>query len=414
WEILNGDTRDPVLVGVPQPQRLTLSFRHTTTGETSGPLVYKKPADQIGWDNIAEIKKINSWRTQIFNRKKFPPKVEKTSWTPDEVAYLELLHEKVKIAAKNNTLQRPNNARILEEFNRFFHTPEDRKDGSGDFLQRRPARDLNQISTKMNRSNTRIRKLRDDLQNLPKTSTDTAYMPTITQDEINNYLRDGTVNDTYLPHSPPKADRQSSRANLSTSFGVQGDLAPGDDNSSPSSTSSSSSDSVISTPNDSERRQNASPKNSAVHITSPEELEKRKSEGWEIPDFPKNNEEALRRHRELAVNSPQNISWHKQAIEDLDSRIDSSSSCIAKGRVNRESWFRDRPDIPNHPDAIKHELWHKESLRKPGAAAVNGLLGAAIIPPFGYRGPIRDLVTKKLLPADELLTAEKSAEAMEK
>jgi hypothetical protein len=58
---------------------------------------------------------------------------------------------------------------------------------------------------------------------------------------------------------------------------------------------------------------------------------------------------------------------------------------------------------------LTEEDWHKKSARERGAAAVvNGLLNAAIIPPFGYGGSIRDLVDKQHLADDEVLFAKSS------
>lgn len=56
----------------------------------------------------------------------------------------------------------------------------------------------------------------------------------------------------------------------------------------------------------------------------------------------------------------------------------------------------------------------KLSRRVHCAAPVNGLLGAAILPPVGYMEHILEIVKKQLLNKDELLLAESSTAAIKK
>jgi hypothetical protein len=55
-----------------------------------------------------------------------------------------------------------------------------------------------------------------------------------------------------------------------------------------------------------------------------------------------------------------------------------------------------------------------KSARVVGAANVNGIYGAAIVPPLGYTGTTRNLIENRLLPDSELLLADKNAEAIKK
>ena len=50
--------------------------------------------------------------------------------------------------------------------------------------------------------------------------------------------------------------------------------------------------------------------------------------------------------------------------------------------------------------------------RVEGAAAVDALLNAAIVPPLGYNGDIRTLVDGNLLPNDQLMVHHESAVAL--
>ena len=69
--------------------------------------------------------------------------------------------------------------------------------------------------------------------------------------------------------------------------------------------------------------------------------------------------------------------------------------------------------------STEREEWYIDGIegsfpprRHAGAATVNGMLGGAIIPPFGYTGNIKDLVSEDLLQKEEVEAARASEEAI--
>ncbi|KAL7770336.1 hypothetical protein CFE70_000269 [Pyrenophora teres f. teres 0-1] len=138
WEIMDGDGRDTILPGTPQPNRLKMKFRHKTTNIEKNLTYQKKEAKDINWDSKEDIHHINKWRSSIFLQKGFPPLVEKLSWAPTEKGYLELFLERVALAVKkDNSIVLPDKEVILETFNEYFDGRSDLRDAKGHEL---PAR----------------------------------------------------------------------------------------------------------------------------------------------------------------------------------------------------------------------------------------------------------------------------------
>ncbi|KAI4908366.1 hypothetical protein J4E90_008991 [Alternaria incomplexa] len=199
WEILDGDERSTLVVGEAQTKRLTLKFHHRhDKNESDRTFKYDRRGEkEINWNNKDHIRDINKWRNQIFvQNMKFPPKVTHTPWTPFETAYLELFHEKLLEAAtgKTDTFVAPHNELIFEAFNDYFEGRTDVPDKSGEPMEEalgtRPPGGLNSY---LNRAGTKIRGLRDRMRalepKLKKSKKEDAWMPTITDDEIEQYIK---------------------------------------------------------------------------------------------------------------------------------------------------------------------------------------------------------------------------------
>jgi len=199
WEILDGDERSTLVVGKDQSNRLTLTFHHRhDRNEKDRVFTYeRREATDIDWNNKDHIRDINKWRNQIFvQNMKFPPKVTHTPWTPFETAYLELFHEKLLEAAtgKTDTFIAPHNELIFEAFNDYFEGRTDIRDKSDEVIEEalgtRPPGGLNSY---LNRAGTNIRGLRDRMRalepKLKKSKKEDAWMPDITDDEIEQYIK---------------------------------------------------------------------------------------------------------------------------------------------------------------------------------------------------------------------------------
>ncbi|KAI4944077.1 hypothetical protein J4E91_008932 [Alternaria rosae] len=199
WEIMDGDKRETLVVGDVQPSRLTLKFHHRHDNDQKNrSFTYdRRPEADIDWDLKEHVADINKWRNQIFVQSmKFPPKVTHTPWAPFETGYLELFHEKLLEAAtgKTDTFVAPHNDIIFKAFNEYFEGRTDIRDKNDKVMEKAlGTRPPNGLNSYLNRANTNIRALRDRMTELTpklkKSKADDVWMPTITDDEIEQYIR---------------------------------------------------------------------------------------------------------------------------------------------------------------------------------------------------------------------------------
>jgi hypothetical protein len=199
WEILDGDKRETLLVGVVAPNRLTLRFRHRTdvSLQVSTHKYDKKDEKDIDWNNREHIAEINKWRNQIFVQSmKFPPKVTHIPWAPFETAYLELFHEKLLKAAtgKTDSFVAPHDEVIAKAFNEYFEGRDDIRGKNTKLLDPLGTRPKSSVASYQNRKDTDIRGLRDQLNKLrpkiKKSTGDDAWTTTINDAEIEQYIRE--------------------------------------------------------------------------------------------------------------------------------------------------------------------------------------------------------------------------------
>ncbi|KAG9184914.1 hypothetical protein G6011_11744 [Alternaria panax] len=406
WEILDGDNRETLLVGVTAPNRLTLRFRHRHDKQAKiAEHKYGKTASVVDWSSKEDIMDINKWRNQVFNRgMKFPPKIARTGWIPFETAYLELLHEKLKrVASTDENFVMPHNTRILDSFNEYFEYRDDIPDKKG-VMEPLGARTMGQLASYMNRPGTKLRQLRKYLAKY-NTSNDTdAYFPTMTDTEIQSYLDADETSDLTDDDPVSEAHAQDThsaspspprkRPNLSKPQGQE----PAHQNA----------------PNDAPSKKKprwVKPKETAVIPSTPSHIASLTAQGFVFTLPPVTDQGALEVHNAAQEKNPPPTQWIQQATANLDDRITRRSS----HDFQHEHFNRDVQDQYNTRGALKAELnWHNISARRDGAAAVTGLLNAADLPPWGYTGDVRDLHRKRLLPGAELEVADARDGAIEK
>jgi len=155
------------------------------------------------------------------------------------------------------------------------------------------------------------------------------------------------------------------------------------------------------------------PAETAVIPDSPEVFTAAKKAGWKWSSMPKSDEEAVALHRASKPAGSVDNTWNHQAIKDLDKRIKKNE----KHDFNHEAFnsdLQEDPFVKKKAARREFEDWHEGHAREDGAAAVTALLNTADIPPMGYMGDLKDLVTKKQLPEDELVLAESREAAMKK
>lgn len=89
WEILQGHDRDPLQVGTKVPNPTTLEFRYHVTNELKT-LKWPQKAG-VDLNDPSTITRLNKWRAAKFLGLKFPKKLVKSKWSPEEIAYLEIV-----------------------------------------------------------------------------------------------------------------------------------------------------------------------------------------------------------------------------------------------------------------------------------------------------------------------------------
>ncbi|EFQ90084.1 hypothetical protein PTT_13402 [Pyrenophora teres f. teres 0-1] len=443
WEIMDGDGRDTILPGTPQPNRLKMKFRHKTTNIEKNLTYQKKEAKDINWDSKEDIHHINKWRSSIFLQKGFPPLVEKLSWAPTEKGYLELFLERVALAVKkDNSIVLPDKEVILETFNEYFDGRSDLRDAKGHEL---PARHTS--------------------------NGDEAYMPEITDDEIEAYLANGLIasnsiseesssgienmeslhqmsptNKDEIYNSHPPAGQSNKPTTMeqaleedttgrteATGLSIEASRSAENQTFEDVSTSTADNDLLansvpgVTNSQASPHLPQAVPSSSTgkkkksrnqrpvIHRSStpPEEIARQVADGWIIPYIPQSDEEALQLHREKSSKKPYDL-WYARANHDLSKRLADYGGFPVPGPERNAFSRGDRKLKPGEISFREGEDFHKNSARKEGSAAVNALLNYTLLPPVGYTGPLDYLWRHKLLPKEELDAREASEIAIKR
>jgi hypothetical protein len=176
WEILDGDERTPLAVGIKAPNRLRLRVHNRDTEEIRE-FNYKEgdpdTIRSIDWDNRAHVKDIAKWRNQIFNRLKFPVR-KTTRWANEEVSFLTLVYEKFALAvAQTKRISLPNRDAVVQIFMEVFGDVHDR----------------DHVSQRIRRKNgSRLAKLQQRLEGDLKPEGGPEYQLTIARGELNAYM----------------------------------------------------------------------------------------------------------------------------------------------------------------------------------------------------------------------------------
>jgi hypothetical protein len=434
WEIVGKDSRDALVVGVPEPHRLVLTLRNTASKETKT-FKYRKEAEEVDWDDPDELAAINKYRHTACTRHKLPLKVVKFPWTPYETAFLELMYQKLQANIPKGHTSKPHENKILESFNNFFENRTDLVDQQGRAAPARLKRDKSSFTSYVNRPSGSIRALRDLVKDELKDQSAGAWIPDITDAEIETHLKKekakdkskGTRNATSVPtkkaitkqKTKPLLDAGKNKPNAKPN--ASANTIEGDKSAPIAPTASDEDTDMPDTPKDPEALLIPSNTNAQqANPTAQKTIEELKAEGFLFYEIPKNNKEAIEQHRDVQNKKKLDSSWNMKAITDLDARLEKRG--FSKPGEDRDRWSRDnRPEVEKQrktqiakKGGWMEEDWHKNSAREGGAAAVNGLLNAAILPPLGYTGHIRDLVEKRQLPEGELILAQSSEAAIRK
>jgi hypothetical protein len=497
WEVLNGQTRDPLIVGTAAAIHLILTFRHRTTKEVVQHEYMRKKKEDINWNDSKDIQDINKWRTHIFRFKmKFPAKVEKHLWSPYETAYLELVYEAIqKAISVEDHPPMPHENKIFERFNAFFDKRSDIRDKKGRLMPPLEMRDKVSLATYVRRPNSVIRAHREVIQSSLIDQSDSAWNPKITDAEIETHLANSktgvppkTKTTKIAKGGPNKLSGavtnskpgSSNASSIDDILQIQGPsyagkangIMPGTDSPArgskgpdaptlPPSTESRERPSTTSGAGQTLPKQNNRPCPPAI-VTTEEEFQKLRDDGWSVPDLPMTDEEALERHRESENDASRSDQWHILAEISLEDRMNRRPELALgyyKRNEGRLAFYKDLTEededkrneqlvlkakgqaqrgleegnegnaggdigddkegatkrmVTEEEEDESEDEYEGEVQRRDGAAAANCLLGYATIPPFGYQGNIRDLETDPRFLKSERNMAETNVIALRK
>jgi hypothetical protein len=383
WEIVGDDSRDPVEINKPEPKRLTLTLREKKSGKPR-PFTYSVKAEDFDWTSKKDIDALNKYRNNVFTTHGFPPKVSKYHWLPYEDAWLELVFQKL-YDDKGHT-SKPAKSKILEAFNNFFEGRTNLYDAKGHKVPARKARDNSSFSSHL--KSPKLRALYDIVKDGMKDKSAGAWVPDITDAEIEAQMSE-------------RKGRGKTPAVVEALASPENNVAPAPK--------------LKALPSTGQTK----PRGAEILPPVPLTMDQLDAQGFKFSKLPKNNEQAIKQHREAENKRELDSSWNRMAMNDLDKRFEKRSKYNPAKATHpagaRKIWWRDfRPEVEAKMRKEVEEDWHKTSAREEGAAAVNGLLNAAILPPVGYTGDIRELLKKRELPDRELMVAETGAAARSK
>jgi hypothetical protein len=476
WEIVGNDSRDRLKVGVPEPHRLVLKLRERTSGQDKTFDKYKEKAKDFDWDDAKQVAAINKYRDTACTRHNLGVKVVKHPWTPYETAFLELMYQKLQGITPTGHISKPHENKISDAFNNFFEGRTDLVDQLGRVAPARQTRDKSSFTSYVNRPTGTIRALRDPVKEELRNKSAGAWIPNITDAEIDAHLKKGKAKDkgtapgdatsvrkkkaTPKPKVKDLPDVGKSKLDDTHEANKKGGdkgptIAPPSDNedidmydppgmpaSKPlqhiSSQLTSHPEISKTTSGDDKPRVNVVTPPLAPKVTTKEEFAKLRAQGWSVPDLPTTDEEALRQHRGLTRDVADEDAWPISAELALADRLSrrplKTNSYYTRNGVRNE-WNQDLlPD--DQQEIIKEKDKEKtknakeqgkgnegseeetkpmeEKKRYDTAATINAVLNYAIIPPFGYQGNIHDLRDDARMPESERILAETSDAALGK
>ena len=193
WELLEGTTDAPRINNV-SPDKLFIKLRNTSTAELKTLTFSNMEHEDIDWNSRAHVTVISQWRNEAFLRHGLELKKQVVVYTPSENAWLDLLHRKLRGTVEaGHVFKLPGPVPVTEAFNEYF---EGRvvKAADGEDAPPRSARNQYSVRTKLNGKICQIAKGRSIIRGLLEgKKSKELYMPVITEEELAQFMEDGTV-----------------------------------------------------------------------------------------------------------------------------------------------------------------------------------------------------------------------------
>ena len=193
WELVEGNIEPPHINNV-SPQKLVIKLRNLSTAELKTRTFPNMEHEDIDWTSRAHIVMICQWRNETFLRHGLDCKKHQVVYTPMEDAWFNLLHRKLQGSVEAGHMFRfPGPVPVMEAFNAYFEG-KILKAADGNDTPPRSARNLTSMKSKLEGKKSKISKDRSAIRKLLEGSNSKElYVPVITEDDLAQFLEDGTV-----------------------------------------------------------------------------------------------------------------------------------------------------------------------------------------------------------------------------
>ncbi|KAF2029544.1 hypothetical protein EK21DRAFT_89639 [Setomelanomma holmii] len=191
WDLVDGSA-EPPRVGQATPEKLTIRIRNKETEEIETHVFQVISPHFFDWNNKAHVQEVAKWRSQVFQRRGFVLKRVMNMWSPEETAWMVLLHQKIKGTIEaGNIVKLVGPAFLVDAYNAFWEGKV-LQDSDSEDLPAREAHD--DVSVKAKLLTDGIKPMRDTMRKLLESkSSGHVYVPKITEDELNQSRENGTV-----------------------------------------------------------------------------------------------------------------------------------------------------------------------------------------------------------------------------
>ncbi|RYN18215.1 hypothetical protein AA0112_g11672 [Alternaria arborescens] len=193
WVLLEGNVDAP-RTGNVLPHKLTIKLRNTMTDERKTLTYTDVEHDEVDWKSKQQIAAIIRWRTGVFHEHGINTKKNVLIYTPLEDAWMTLFHRKLRaIIEAGHMIKLPGPSNIMVPFNAYFEG-KTLKDTNGETVGPRPARDATSIRGKLDGRASKIAEMRKEMRGLlPTDNGGPISIPTITEEELLRFQKDGSV-----------------------------------------------------------------------------------------------------------------------------------------------------------------------------------------------------------------------------
>ncbi|RYO68900.1 hypothetical protein AA0116_g105 [Alternaria tenuissima] len=193
WVLLEGNVSAP-RTGNVSPHKLTIKLRNTMTDERKTLTYTEVEHDEVDWKSKQQIAAITRWRSGVFHEHGINTKKNVLMYTPLEDAWMTFFHRKLRATIEaGHMIKLPGPSNIMVPFNAYFEG-KTLKDTNGEAVGPRPARDATSIRGKLDGRASKIAEMRKKMRGLlPTDNGGPIFIPTITEEELLRFQKDGSV-----------------------------------------------------------------------------------------------------------------------------------------------------------------------------------------------------------------------------